>query len=38
MYVSIHPYEKKNHKIGSQVNKIQISNRHLKIISISCIF
>ena len=30
--------KKRNHKIGTHAYKIQISNRYLKIISISCIF
>ena len=37
-YISIHSYEKKIHKIGTQVYKIQILSIHLKIIIISCIF
>ena len=36
--VSIHSYEKKNHKIGTQVYKIQILSRYLKIISNLCTF
>ena len=37
-YVSIHCVWKKNHKIGTQVYKIQISSRYLKILSIYVFF